>query len=119
MNGGHPLGAFRRARRERVRPEARGLPAGPRRRVPGLRRAEVAALAGVSTDYYVRLEQGRERAPSAQVVEALAGALGLHRLARPAPARRRRAPRPEPVSPQLLRMMGSWTRTPAVVLGRH
>ncbi|MEO3750937.1 helix-turn-helix transcriptional regulator [Streptomyces sp. B6B3] len=130
MTGDNHLGEFLRARRERARPEDRGIPAGPRRRVPGLRRPEVAALAGVSTDYYVRLEQGRERTPSAQVVEALAGALGLdedatghlHLLARPAPARRRGEPVPgdrETVSPRLLRMMESWSRTPAVVLGRY
>ncbi len=128
MTGDNPLGEFLRARRERVRPEDRGVPAGPRRRVPGLRRAEVAMLAGVSTDYYVRLEQGRERTPSSQVVEALAGALELdeeatahlHRLARPLPTRSRRAPERERerVSPQLLRTMESWTHTPAIVIGR-
>ncbi|CAM5717425.1 hypothetical protein SANTM175S_07700 [Streptomyces antimycoticus] len=94
MDSENPLGRFLRARRELVRPEDVDiLPAG-RRRVAGLRREEVALLTGVSTDYYIRLEQGRERHPSAQVVEALARALvlevdavvHLHRLARPAPA---------------------------------
>ncbi|WP_330268905.1 helix-turn-helix transcriptional regulator [Streptomyces griseorubiginosus] len=124
MDSDNPLGVFLRARRALVRPEEVGLPAGSRRRVAGLRREEVAVLAGVSTDYYVRLEQGRERSPSAQVVDALARALGLeedaadhlHRLARPAGTRSR--PRPEAVSPALLRMMEGWHRTPAVVLGR-
>ncbi|WP_410596425.1 helix-turn-helix transcriptional regulator [Amycolatopsis sp. lyj-23] len=120
------LGEFLRARREQVGPEELGLPAGGSRRVAGLRREEVALLAGVSTDYYVRLEQGRERNPSAQVVEALARGLALdddavahlHRLAQPVPARRRWARRPERVSPNLLRLMDSWPGTPAVVLGR-
>ncbi|MEV4176473.1 helix-turn-helix transcriptional regulator [Nonomuraea sp. NPDC049709] len=121
------LGQFLRARRELLQPEDVGLPAGARRRVAGLRREEVAQLAGVSTDYYVRLEQGRERHPSAQVVDALARVLELeedavaylHRLARPATGRRRPAARREQVSPNLLRMMASWPHTPAVVLGRR
>lgn len=74
----------------------------------------------------VRLEQGRERHPSVQVVDALARALALepdatahvHELARPASGRRRPAPRRERVSPNLLRMMEAWPHTPAVVLGR-
>lgn len=116
------IGQFLRARRELVRPEDVDLAPGPRRRVAGLRRTEVALLAGVSSDYYVRLEQGRERHPSPQVVAALARALHLdeeataylHDLARPRPRRRRR----EVVSPALLGMMRAWTETPAVVLGR-
>ncbi|MFF1610590.1 helix-turn-helix transcriptional regulator [Amycolatopsis sp. NPDC058278] len=120
------LGEFLRARREQVGPAELGLPPGGSRRVAGLRREEVALLAGVSTDYYVRLEQGRERNPSAQVVDALARGLALdedasahlHRLARPAPGRRRRARRPERVSPNLLRLMDGWPDTPALVLGR-
>jgi transcriptional regulator with XRE-family HTH domain len=120
------LGEFLRARREQVGPAELGLPAGGARRVAGLRREEVAVLAGVSTDYYVRLEQGRERNPSAQVLDALAHGLALdedatahlHRLATPAPARRRRARRREQVSPNLLRLMDGWPDTPALVLGR-
>ncbi|MFD0885715.1 helix-turn-helix domain-containing protein, partial [Streptosporangium algeriense] len=72
-----PLAAFLRARRAAARPQEHGLPVG-QRRTPGLRREEVAMLAGVSTNYYIRLEQGRDRRPSAQVVEALAVALGLN-----------------------------------------
>jgi transcriptional regulator with XRE-family HTH domain len=87
-----PIGDFLRARREQVRPEDVGLSDFGRRRVPGLRREELAMLAGVSPDYYVRLEQGRERHPSEQVLDALARALmltaeatrHLHDLARPA-----------------------------------
>ncbi|MFD9703106.1 helix-turn-helix transcriptional regulator [Lentzea sp. NPDC059081] len=63
--------------RDRVSPEAAGVPAGRRRRAAGLRREELAALAGISADYLTRLEQGRATAPSAQVVEALARALRL------------------------------------------
>ena len=74
----HELGAFLRTRRERLRPEEVALPAGARRRrTPGLRREEVAELAGVSIDYVVRLEQGRGLHPSADVLEALARALRL------------------------------------------
>ncbi|PZG18156.1 helix-turn-helix transcriptional regulator [Nonomuraea aridisoli] len=73
------LGAFLRARREAVPPASVGLPAGNRRRTPGLRRAELATLAGVSVDYLTRLEQGRDRSPSPQVLAALAETLGLSR----------------------------------------
>lgn len=63
--------------RDRTAPEAAGLPAGRRRRAAGLRREELAGLAGISVDYLTRLEQGRATSPSAQVVEALARALRL------------------------------------------
>lgn len=89
------LGAFLRSRRERLRPEDAGLPSGPRRRTPGLRREEIAVLAHISTEYYVRLEQGRAPRPSAEVLAAIAGALRLtdvesdhlHLLAGTAPTR--------------------------------
>src|SRR3984957_6902209 len=72
------LGRFLRARREGVRPEDVGLPPGAgSRRTPGLRREEIATLAGVSIDYYTRLERGRETRPSPAVVDALARALRL------------------------------------------
>lgn len=71
------LGLFLRTRREAVSPAEVGLPAGPRRRTPGLRRAEVAMLAGVSVEYLIRLEQGRDSHPSAQVLSALAETLRL------------------------------------------
>lgn len=127
MDSANPLGEYLRARRALVKPEDSGLPVSGRRRVAGLRREEVAMLAGVSSDYYVRLEQGRERHPSVQVVDAVARALQLdedavehlHRLVRPLPLRGRSRTRPERVSPTLLRMMEGWHRTPAVVLGRR
>ncbi|MFG1928168.1 helix-turn-helix transcriptional regulator [Cryptosporangium sp. NPDC048952] len=71
------LGDFLRSRREGLRPEAAGLRPGSRRRTPGLRRGELATLAGVSVEYLARLEQGRDRHPSAQVIGALADALQL------------------------------------------
>jgi hypothetical protein len=71
------LGLFLRTRREALSPAEVGLPAGARRRAAGLRRAEVAMLAGVSVEYVTRLEQGRDRHPSSQVVAALADALRL------------------------------------------
>jgi transcriptional regulator with XRE-family HTH domain len=72
------LGAFLRASRTRLEPADAGLPTGASaRRVAGLRREEVAVLAGVSADYYARLEQGRERNPSAQVIDAIGRALRL------------------------------------------
>jgi len=89
------LGAFLRSRRERLQPEDAGLPSGSRRRTPGLRREEVAVLAHISTEYYVRLEQGRAPRPSGEVLAAIAGALRLtdvesdhlHVLAGTAPSR--------------------------------
>jgi transcriptional regulator with XRE-family HTH domain len=89
------LGSYLRARRAALSPSDVGLPADDRRRVQGLRRTEVAQLAGISTEYYVRLEQGREHVPSAQVIAALAralrldadGAAYLRSVAEPAPPR--------------------------------
>jgi transcriptional regulator with XRE-family HTH domain len=120
------LGAYLRARRALLRPENVGLPASGRRRVPGLRREELAMLAGISPDYYLRLEQGRDQRPSAHVVDALARALRLdesataylHAISRPArpgrpPAARERVPR----SVELL--IASLPGLPAFVQGRH
>lgn len=73
------LAAFLRGRRARLRPGEVGLPGGGRRRTPGLRRQEVAELAGMSVDYYIRLEQGRGPHPSEQILAALARALMLTR----------------------------------------
>ena len=90
------LGDYLRARRGQVRPEDVGLIAGARRRVRGLRREELATLAGISSEYYLRLEQGRDKNPSAQILDAIARALQLdikgteylHQLASPPGARR-------------------------------
>src|SRR4030088_2362158 len=122
----NPIGESLRARRELVRPEDVELPdVGSHRRVPGLRREEVAMLAGVSADYYVRLEQGRDQHPSAQVLDALARALQLdddasahlHRLASPPTRRRRKTPRPERVPGGILQLIETWSETPAYVYG--
>lgn len=133
MDGSNALGEFLRARRALVRPEDVGLPGGGLRRVPGLRREEVALLAGISSDYYLRLEQGRDRNPSAQVLEALARVLGLDPDAttylvaltqdRPADvrhARRTRDPhQPEQVPGTILQLINGWTRNPAYVQNRY
>jgi transcriptional regulator with XRE-family HTH domain len=94
-----PLGEYLRARRELVQPTDLGLPGGGRRRVAGLRREELAMLAGISSDYYLRLEQGRDQNPSAQVLDAIANVLQLdadgvaylHELGRPQPRKRARS----------------------------
>ncbi|WP_406466433.1 helix-turn-helix transcriptional regulator [Streptomyces sp. NBC_01594] len=127
MNQTNELGAFLRARRDLTKPEEVGLAVHGRRRVPGLRREEVAQLAGISSEYYLRLEQGRDQHPSAQVLDALARVLGLeaeaaaylHRLAA-APARRRTARRrPERVADGIRQFVMSRTDIPAMVLGRY
>ncbi|GAA3762263.1 helix-turn-helix transcriptional regulator [Salinactinospora qingdaonensis] len=119
------LGDYLRARRGRVSPESAGLPTVGTRRVPGLRREEVATMAGMSVDYYVRLEQGRERNPSAQVLDAITrvlrldddARLHLFRVAGLSP-RPDRGAAPEHVDAQLLRLMDMWPQNPALVLGR-
>ena len=92
---GYSLGSFLRSRRARLDPQAVGVVLIDRRRVPGLRREELATIAGVSATYYARLEQGRDRNPSPEVLDALADALRLdaaeraylHRLGSPPPRR--------------------------------
>jgi transcriptional regulator with XRE-family HTH domain len=122
------LRQFLRSRRGRVEPADVGLPedAGPRR-VPGLRREELARLAGVSVDYYVRLEQGRATNASEDVLDAVARALRLDDderthlfdLARPArPRHRPRAPQPQRVRPGI-RVLLDGLETPAFLLGRR
>ncbi|MEV0401221.1 helix-turn-helix transcriptional regulator [Actinoallomurus sp. NPDC050550] len=116
------LGAYLRARRAQVTPGEADLPSVGHRRVPGLRREEVAMLAGVSVDYYIRLEQGRERTPSTQVIDALAAALRLDedgrehlfRLAGLSPRARATAV-DERVDPSLLQLMTAWPNNPAIV----
>jgi transcriptional regulator with XRE-family HTH domain len=127
MQSGNALGEYLRARRELVSPESAGITHIGRRRVPGLRRDELSLLAGVSTDYYVRLEQGRDRNPSPQVLDALARALQLddeatahlHALAGPERRVRRFAQRPERVPPSIRQLIAGWHDTPAYVQGRR
>ncbi|MFF9205228.1 helix-turn-helix transcriptional regulator [Streptomyces sp. NPDC014986] len=119
------LGDYLRSRRARVTPSDVGLPLDGRRRVPGLRREEVALLARISVDYYLRLEQGRERRPSPQVLDALSeallldddGRLHLYRVAGMTPPPRH-AGGIERADPRLLALAESWDRTPALLLGR-
>ncbi|MEV4641246.1 helix-turn-helix transcriptional regulator [Actinoplanes sp. NPDC049548] len=119
------IGEFLRSRRARVSPAQLGLVSHGRRRVPGLRREELAQAAGVSVDYYVRLEQGRGRAVSDAVLDAISRVLRLddaerehlRNLARPAPASKR--PEPRPVRPGLQRLLDAMTDVPAFVLGRR
>jgi transcriptional regulator with XRE-family HTH domain len=118
---------FLRSRRARITPEEAGLPPQPgTRRVPGLRREEVAHLAGVSVDYYVRLERGRNLNTSEGVLNAVARALCLNdtershlfALARPARTRHRPIP-PQRVRPGLYRVLETLTDTPAMITGRR
>src|SRR5258707_6551408 len=124
----NPIGEFVRARRELVRPEDVGMSDRTgRRRVAGLRREEVAMLAGVSSDYYVRLEQGRDQHPSQQLLDSLARALQLaddataylHRLTAPPTRWRRRSPRPESAPAGIVQLIESWGETPAYGQGRY
>ncbi|MFI5858267.1 helix-turn-helix transcriptional regulator [Streptomyces parvulus] len=119
------LGEFLRARRAALRPQDVDMAAYGVRRVAGLRREEVAVLAGVNVDYYARLEQGRERHPSAQVLDALGRALRLgpdaydhlHQLAGTAPD----APfthTTDRVSPALRQLMDGYPGAPAFVINR-
>ncbi|MER6956353.1 helix-turn-helix transcriptional regulator [Streptomyces sp. NPDC000618] len=117
------LAAYLKSRRARIRPTEVGLPVGPRRRVPGLRREEVAQLAGLSADYYTELERGRGAQPSVQVLAALARALRLngderdhlfHLADRPVPPAAH-GPTAH-VQPALLGLLDRLTTTPAQVI---
>ncbi|MEU4696609.1 helix-turn-helix transcriptional regulator [Nonomuraea dietziae] len=121
------LGEFLRSRRARVTPQALGLPEGVRhRRVPGLRREELAPLAGVSVGYYTRLEQGQSPNVSAEVLDSIARVLDLdddelahlHRLARAAASGPRRAA-PERLRQGIRLMVESMTEVPAWAVGRR
>ncbi|WKU42845.1 helix-turn-helix transcriptional regulator [Streptomyces sp. VNUA116] len=123
------LGAYLKTRRDRVTPADAGLRVyGTARRVPGLRREELAQLAGVSAGYYTRLEQGQAGTASQQVLDALAGVLQLdpaetahlHNLARQPATPRLIRPRPERPHPRVLTLLASLGEAmPAVILGRR
>jgi len=127
MDNGNEIRDFLVSRRARISPEQAGLPAyGGNRRVPGLRREEVALLAGVSIDYYVRLERGRARGASESVLEGIARALQLDEaerahlfdLVRPAAAAAPQAPRRpdrQQVRPSVRRILDSMVTSPAYV----
>ncbi|MGW7349459.1 helix-turn-helix domain-containing protein [Streptomyces sp. NPDC054854] len=128
MNGTSQLGDFLRTRRSRLRPDEAGVPTyGERRRVPGLRREELALLAGVSASYYARLEQGHSLNASSEVLDAIARALRLdesecrhlHDLARSAKPRNGRRPAPERVSEATAQLLDAFGDVPAIVIGRR
>ena len=120
------LGEFLRTRRARLTPEDVDLTSYGARRVPGLRREELAMLAGVSVTYYTRLEQGQSVNASDSVIEALARALcldaderaHLRDLARPAPPRRWRTPPPVSVRSRTRTLIDAMGDVPAVLMGR-
>jgi transcriptional regulator with XRE-family HTH domain len=122
------LGEFLRSRRARLQPADVGLPDfGRHRRVPGLRREELAQLAGVSVAYYTRLEQGNGQNVSAEVLDSIARALRLDgaerdhltHLAKPKARRKRVSSRPQQVRPELLTLLEAMEGVPAYVLGRR
>jgi transcriptional regulator with XRE-family HTH domain len=127
MNRQSDLRDFLQSRRARLRPENVGILPGERRRVAGLRREELAGLAGISVDYYVRLEQGRTDSVSEGVLSALADALRLtpdeHSYLRSlASSQRGRPAAQEPsweVRPSLQRILDSLDRCPAMIFGRR
>lgn len=116
------LGSFLKSRRDRIRPSYVGLPTGPRRRVPGLRRDEVAQLAGASVDYYIELERGGGAQPSEQMLAALARALRLTADERDHLYHLAGRPVPHPggpvahVHPGMLDLLDRLTATPAQVI---
>lgn len=118
------LADFLRARREALQPEDVGLPRGSRRRAGGLRREEVAMLAGMSADYYSRIEQQRGPMPSEQMLDALARGLQLspserkHLFALGGHSDLRRALRDERVSPAMVRIVERLADTPAMVFSQ-
>jgi transcriptional regulator with XRE-family HTH domain len=129
MNAKSPLGDFLQTRRSQLSPEDVGVPTyGERRRVPGLRREELAMLAGVSVSYYTRLEQGQSQSASPEVLDALAKALRLdeserqylHDLARTSGKHgKAKRPAPERVSAPTLQLLDVMGDAPAIVLGRR
>jgi transcriptional regulator with XRE-family HTH domain len=119
----HGLGVFLRNRREALQPEDVGLARGQRRRTSGLRREEVAALVGMSPDYYARLERGAGPQPSEQMVAAIARGLRLslaerdHLFTLAGQLTPRRTSRADHVAPALMRVLDRLADTPAQVMG--
>ena len=125
MGKANYLGDYLRARRAQVTPAEVGLVPGPRRRVTGLRRDELALLAGISSEYLQRLEQGRDRHPSTEVLESIARALRmdakatayLHQLAHPS-SRPHRQPHPKHVSAAIAELIDQFPM-PTIVVSRY
>ena len=117
------LGDFLRSRRQKLTPATAGLPSGRRRRTPGLRREEVAELAGIGVDWYIRLEQGRAVSPSTATVDALARALRLpaaeHAHLRALARNPGRRPWNRESVPDTLRRLVESLPHPAYVVGRR
>ena len=117
------LGDFLRSRRQKLTPKAVGLPMGRRRRTPGLRREEVAELAGIGVDWYIRLEQGRTVSPSAATIDALARALRLtkaeHRYLRELTQNTDRRAFVREIVPPAIRRTVEQLNLPAYVTGRR
>ena len=122
----NPLGSFLRSRREKVDAASAGVVSSTRRRVPGLRREELALLAGLSPSYYARLEQGRDRRPSHEILQALARVLNLDdtertylwSLAMPSPDPAEDSVVPaHTVRPGVLQLLERWADLPAFIVG--
>lgn len=124
------VGEFLRTRRDRITPEQAGIIGGLRRRVPGLRREEVALLAGVSVEYYARMERGNLAGVSLEVLDSVARALRLDeaevdhlsdlaRAAGPQPARRRRRTSDQVIRPSLQRFLDAITGAPVWLRDRR
>jgi transcriptional regulator with XRE-family HTH domain len=127
INPQDELGEFLRARRAQLTPEGAGITSYGARRVPGLRREELAQLAGVSATYYTRLEQGQSTNASESVIDSIGRALNLnddekvhlHDLARPAKAKRRAPGKPDQARPGTIRLLNAMTSVPTVIMGRR
>ncbi|MFT4295133.1 MAG: helix-turn-helix transcriptional regulator [Micropruina sp.] len=130
MNQRQEVGEFLRSRRDKVTPERAGIIGGHRRRVPGLRREEVATLANISVDYYARMERGDLRGVAPEILEAVARALlldeaetdHLHDLAQassPRPPRQRRSKPDQNIRPSLQRFVDAVTGAPVWVRDRR
>lgn len=124
-NPAEELGEFLRARRAQLTPETVGITSYGARRVPGLRREEIAQLAGVSATYYTRLEQGQSRNASESVIDSIGRALHLnddervhlHDLARPVTGKRRAPGKPDHARPGTIGLLKAMANVPTVIMG--
>ncbi|TFD82777.1 helix-turn-helix transcriptional regulator [Cryobacterium fucosi] len=127
MNPTDDLGEFLRTRRAQLTPDDAGITSYGARRVPGLRREELAQLAGVSATYYTRLEQGQSRNASESVIDSIGRALNLNDdekvhlqdLARPTKAKRRAFSKPDHARPGTIRLLDAMKNVPTVIMGQR